>query len=390
MKRLLDEYHFAPRCDWPEYFPWLEKLIAEKHIDYAFVQPESENVEWGDYYEKNRNCYYNCVGGMNYPDIYFEPAYAHLYETEENQAVEYRFECQHGIITNLFLKRKIDIAVDEKQYYDILTPYGYGGPVIHSFSDKEKLICSYVAEFQHYAIQNNIVSEFVRFHPIVGNGVDFKFAYNSLYDRKTVGTNLTYEDVIATEFSKHKRKDIRRILKNPDIHYVIDENPVTLDDFVEIYYSTMDRDRADEYYYFGKEYFQNMLSAFPNHITTCKVFLKDVVIAMGVYFRYGKFLHAHLSGTISQYLAFSPAYILKYALALYGHEKGYEIIHYGGGTSRSLDNSLYKFKKDFGKNTEFDFYIAKKVWNQTIYNKLCEAVNADVKSEFFPAYRSKR
>ena len=53
MKGLLDEYYVCPRCTSSEYFPWLEKLIAEKHIDYAFVQPESEIVEWGDYYEKN-------------------------------------------------------------------------------------------------------------------------------------------------------------------------------------------------------------------------------------------------------------------------------------------------------------------------------------------------
>ena len=53
MKGLLDEYFVCPRCDNPDYFPFLEKLIADKHIDYAFVQPESEIVAWGDYYEKH-------------------------------------------------------------------------------------------------------------------------------------------------------------------------------------------------------------------------------------------------------------------------------------------------------------------------------------------------
>jgi len=328
---------------------------------------------------------------MVYPDIYFEPNYARLYETEEDKAVEYKLECEYGVITNLFMKRPVHIALDDGvQYYDIITPYGYGGPVIHQAADKEQLIASYMTDFREYVKQQNIVSEFVRFHPIVGNGVDFRSAYNSIYDRKTVGTNLTYEDVITTEFSRQKRKDIRRILRNPDIRFEVNEHPDTLDDFEEVYYSTMDRDKADNYYYFGKEYFRNMLASFPEHIITGKVFLKDITIAMGIYFRYGKYLHAHLSGTISEYLEFSPAYILKYALALYGHEKGYEVIHYGGGTSSSPDNSLYKFKKDFGKNTDFDFYIAKMIWNQDVYRKLCEATGADVNSEFFPAYRSGR
>lgn len=327
----------------------------------------------------------------SYPDIYFEPEYARLYENEDNKAIEYRFECEYGIITNLFMKRKINISLpDGIQYFDLVTPYGYGGPVIHSSTDKEKLIAAYMEDFRTYTSRENIIAEFVRFHPIIGNGVDFKDAYNALYDRKTVGTNLTYDDVIGTEFSKHKRKDIRRILKNPEIKYEVDENPSSLDDFVDIYYSTMDRDGADDYYYFDKTYFQTMLEKLEGHITTGKVFLGEKLIAMGVYFRYGKYLHAHLSGTLSEYLDYSPAYILKYALALYGHEKGYEVIHYGGGSSSSEENGLYKFKREFGKNTVFDFYIAKKVWNENVYKNICEAVGADINTEFFPAYREER
>lgn len=52
-EKLVDEYYICPRCTSAEYFPWMEKLVAEKGVDYAFVQPEAEIVEWGDYYEKN-------------------------------------------------------------------------------------------------------------------------------------------------------------------------------------------------------------------------------------------------------------------------------------------------------------------------------------------------
>lgn len=52
MENLVDEYFVCPRCTSIEYFPWLEELVEKKHIDYAFVQPEAEIVQWGDYYEK--------------------------------------------------------------------------------------------------------------------------------------------------------------------------------------------------------------------------------------------------------------------------------------------------------------------------------------------------
>ena len=53
-EKLVDEYYVCPKCNTPEYFPWIERLVVEKKIDYAFVQPEAEIVEWGAYYEINK------------------------------------------------------------------------------------------------------------------------------------------------------------------------------------------------------------------------------------------------------------------------------------------------------------------------------------------------
>ncbi len=327
---------------------------------------------------------------MRYPDIYFEPNYAKLYAGKEDEVVEYVFQNDLGTVSNLFIKRKIETLIDGLQYYDITTPYGYGGPIIRELKEagrKSELVQEYISDFERYISDNRIISEFIRFHPLLRNAQDFQAVYQCNFDRKTVGTDLTYDDVIGTEFSRHRRKDIRRILKEPGISYEIDEHPETLDDFIDIYYSTMDRDGAGADYYFKSSYFRDLLERFPEHVITAKVLMNDRPIAMGIYFRYQKYLHAHLSGTLSEYLAYSPAYILKYALALYGHEHGYEVIHYGGGSSRAPDNSLYRFKKEFGKNTEFDFYIGKKIWHQEIYDKLC-CISGKADTVFFPAYRA--
>ena len=52
---LIDNYYVAPRCDDSYYFPWIEKLVKKEKIDYAFVQPEAEIVEWGQYYNDHGN-----------------------------------------------------------------------------------------------------------------------------------------------------------------------------------------------------------------------------------------------------------------------------------------------------------------------------------------------
>lgn len=53
MKGLLDECCVCPNCNDSSYFSWMEELVAEKKIDYAFVQPEAEIVKWGAYFEEN-------------------------------------------------------------------------------------------------------------------------------------------------------------------------------------------------------------------------------------------------------------------------------------------------------------------------------------------------
>ena len=72
---------------------------------------------------------------------------------------------------------------------------------------------------------------------------------------------------------------------------------------------------------------------------------------------------------------------------MWGKENRYELIHHGGGRSNSADDSLYKFKKQFGKNTDFRFHIGKKIWNNDIYNKLCKLKNINEDDDYFPLYR---
>lgn len=52
-RNLIDKCYVAPRCDSPDYFPFIKKIVTENSVDYAFVQPESEIVVWGQYFEEH-------------------------------------------------------------------------------------------------------------------------------------------------------------------------------------------------------------------------------------------------------------------------------------------------------------------------------------------------
>lgn len=328
---------------------------------------------------------------MSVTDIYFEKAYGELCAlAEEGEACEFAVEKPYGKVTYLFLKRPICINGEATEWFDIVSPYGYGGPVIQECQEgcKERLVQDFGKLFDQYCEENKIVSEFIRFHPMIGNALDFKEIYEVIYSRKTVGTNLKdYEDPVQKECSKSCRKRIRQAL-NKGVTYKVTYQPDDLHEFKKIYYSTMERNEATDYYYFSDDYFDTCLKQFKEHLLMVEAVYEGKTIAMNLCFVSKKWIHIHLSGTLSEYLYLSPAYILRYAVLEWGKEQGMQYVHHGGGRSSSEEDSLYLFKKQFGVHTEFDFYIGKKVRNVGAYEALCKQAGKTVESEYFPAYRA--
>jgi len=321
-------------------------------------------------------------------DIYFDENYGKLYEKTEN-GITHIFKCEtaNGLIINQFIKREIPLKIDNNTYYDIIVPYGYGGPYIVHSSNKEELLKEYEKEFKKYCDSSNIITEFIRFHPLFDNALDFETVYNPIYNRHTLGTNLKdYEDPVQSEFSKSCRQNIRKKLAM-GMTYRVTVNPEDFDSFKKCYYSTMERNEATDYYYFDDEYFNNIHKYYGKNTILVETIYNNETIAAGLYYIWDKFIHIHLSGTLKEYLHLSPAYILRYGVTVWGKENGYELIHHGGGRSSDEEDNLYKFKKQFAKNTNFDFYLGKKIWNEEIYEKLCKTANIDKNDEFFPAYR---
>lgn len=325
-------------------------------------------------------------------DLFFEKDYGQLYEKIEGGSCEV-FEFTHplGSVYHLFIKKEIPIKFEGSPYFDLVTPYGYGGPLMTGVveGNKKKLAELFQDAFQAYCLENRIVSESVRFHPVFENAQDFNTCYEIIHRRNTTGTNLeAFEDPVQNEFSKSSRRNIRKALKS-GVSFSITVNPPDLKDFKSIYYATMDRNKAADIYYFDDDYFADCLHRFGKNILLTEVVHEEKIIGMGLSFFYNDSIHTHLSGTLKEYHHLSPAYILQYALAVWGKDNGMSLIHDGGGRTRDPEDSLFLFKKQFGKNTEFAYYFGFKIWNKPIYDALCEKAQIDVETEAFPAYRQK-
>lgn len=108
-KKLVDEYYICPRCTDVEYFPWIEQLVVKCNIDYAFVQPEAEIVEWGDYFEKNGN----------YPCPVFMGSKL-LSESLRDKSI------MAELLTGTdFIPKTIKVTQDNPRYEDVETQIGF-------------------------------------------------------------------------------------------------------------------------------------------------------------------------------------------------------------------------------------------------------------------------
>lgn len=323
-------------------------------------------------------------------DVYYLSGYAFSFQTNgDGEPLLFYYEGNGVRAIHVVMKRDISKApklagkVPGNTYFDFSTPYGYGGWLIEGDGKLDGLF----EEYEKYCYEHGIVSEFVRFHPPLNNVQPVREWLNAQCIRHTLGTNLTIsDDPIATEFSRSCRKHIRQAI-NKGISWRVTEKPENIDKFKEIYYSTMDRNHAQEYYYFDDTYFHRCLETLRENIIFVEAIYEEKTIAAGFYFVCNGVIHIHLSGTLSEYLYLSPAYVLRYAIARWGVEHGCRLIHHGGGRSNSPEDTLYLFKKQFAKNSELEFWVGKKVWNAEVYHYLIEQAGNVLNTEFFPQYR---
>ena len=324
-------------------------------------------------------------------DIYFEPEYGKLNEQIEGGVAEtFRFACEYGTVQSVFIKREVPYLIDGVQYYDAITPYGYGGPVVIECVDREKLVEAYGKAYRRYCVEQKIVDEFVRFHPLAGNDLDFGEAYDTTYNRHTIAVDLTDDNYSAVQFTPDCRNMIRKAEKK-GVRLEIDTECRCMDDFIRMYYATMDKNNASKYYYFSREYFDGLKSIDCHKLILINGFVEDKIISSAMFMCSDEYMHYHLAATEPEYYAYSANNIILAKAIEYGREMGLKWLHLGGGLSSDEKDRLFKFKRNFGRteNNLKDFYIGKAVFMPEVYEKLCKIAKENgIKNDgFFPAYR---
>ncbi len=323
-------------------------------------------------------------------DAYYLSGYVKSFEIHgDGEPLLFYYENRGIRAINVVMKRDISNdarfkdKIEKDKYFDFITPYGYGGWIIEGDGDKSQLFEVYVK----WCADNGIVSEFVRLHPIICNFNNIAPAYEVVRLGNTVSMDLSSLDDIWDNLTSKNRNVIRKAEKS-GVKIGQGNSEDLYDAFRVIYNGTMDRDNADRYYYFGKEFYCALRDGLKDN--SAVFYAKNAdgkIIAASIILFCNDKMSYHLSGSVAEYRNIAPTNLLLYKAALWGCHNGYKTFHLGGGVGAHEDN-LFKFKRAFYKGELSEFYIGKKIFDCTKYNELLMLRPDREQSGFFPEYRS--
>lgn len=302
-------------------------------------------------------------------DIYFTPEYYRLYEElGDGKAQCFVFEKDGEVALYPFLINSVNNLGFElgSEYYDIQGAYGYNGILFSSLN--YDFVNSIINALESFCAQRNIIAEFVR----ISNFYDSKFQlrknFSTIFNQKNIVVNLLNENLWKDSYEYSTRKNINKALSYNLGFLKFSGEKISLEYlevFTKLYNQTMQRNNADEYYYFNYEYFNNLALYLGRKALFYFASYKKRIISCELVLTSGYNSYSFLGGTDSEYFYVRPNDFLKHFIINDLKTNGGINFCLGGGTE-----GVFRFKKGFCRTGVIDFYIGKGIHNPSVYDEV--------------------
>lgn len=340
-------------------------------------------------------------------DIHYIPEYALIYKLTFGQDILLSFFGDHDnfiiapfMRTNLNLLPFMKDNLDQPDFYDIESLYGYGGPLAYLSGNNEgvrrELFSEFYNTFHEHCLKNNIVDEYIRYHPLLKNynpvqrfnHVDLTFVKPVIYiDLLQSETDLWKGVCRGHRSSINKARSIGVTIerRRPD-----DEG---LNTFQEIYNETMKRNKANSQWYLPPNYFRNCVKCLTeSHTSLFNAMYGGQIIASYLILHGFQTAYYHFGGSREEDFKLRANNLLIYEIAIWAKKKGYKWFHLGGGIHPN--DGVYRFKAGFSKK-QTGLYSSNNIHNQKKYNQICAIKKSwdfshhikSIQTNFFPAYK---
>lgn len=309
-------------------------------------------------------------------DVYFGPEYAALHcFTPGSRALMFAFQDDDQVWLYPFILRPVPRIGDylpQETWFDIESPYGYGGPL--ASTDAADFCAAAHRAFTAWCQEERIVAEFVRLHPLIQNQRWLDPRVELVYDRPTVSLNLanfSTLDISELPFDQTSRYMLGRARRSA---ICVEALPAyeCMDKFSVLYRKTMERRGADVFYYFNEQYLRGLGQLIDDAGCFLAAKQGDQWVGAAVFLFGADSVHYHLSASDATKRLPGATNLILYEAARLGSDRGLSTMHLGGGVTAAPDDSLLRFKKSMGTNLH-SFYVGKRIHNRKRYARLRNA-----------------
>jgi hypothetical protein len=306
-------------------------------------------------------------------DVYYSPEYYSLYETMGvGKAMCFILEENGESILYPFLLNQINKLgyKFDKNYFDIQGAYGYNGPI--SNTTNQELLNKFSDAFCDFCKVSNIVAEFTRFNPLLTNQNWLKhISPIKINDVINVDLTISKEDIWFNSHRKSVRQIITRCSKKgfeAKLMLIDDASEKDLHEFISIYYSTLERNAAEKFYYFNKDYIYNIRQKLPRNVLLAIIYFEDKPVATSINPFMAENAYGFIGGSLTEFRKESPFTYMLHKVIMKLKDLGVSNYLLGGGIEKG--DNIYNYKLSLAKNGVKDFYIGKKIHNNDIYENL--------------------
>lgn len=324
------------------------------------------------------------------------PAYARLFEDDGSRAIAAVYVGAEGSVLYPLLFRDLTAekcSCPAVKCADVIVPYGYGGPYCWNCTDRDALSLKFWQAFSDWAMSENVVSEFVRFSLFEDSLLPYP---GSVEDKQlnVVRSLDPDEEAIWADFDRDVRTNVRRAQRF-ELRVEFDTTGDTLDDFLRIYYGTMDRRSAEQMHYRERSFFEGIHAMLPGHFVYAHAKMGDVVGSTELVLLSEDTAYAFLGGTDTSMFQYRANDLLRYEIILWARRHGKRRYVLGGGYVPN--DGIFRFKKAFAPTGTVPFRTGSRVFQPDAYSLLIDTKRKvslrdgeewSPRSDYFPQYRS--
>jgi len=265
---------------------------------------------------------------------------------------------------------------------------GLAGPLASAPAIPEDIRRRFIRALQEHFEDNRIITAYCRLNCLT----DQQPIFEGYGQTVCHGVEITLDLTVPSEeqfarYRKDNRKTVRKLIREG---FTCEEvGGEYLDEFIRIYYDTMDRKHAEPAYYFDRFFFDYLMNEMSDvtHLFICKD--GERTAAVGIYIECNGVVHAYLSGTVEDYIPKSPSKLLTDFVRRWAVEKGCRMFHMGAG-DRTQRDSLWDFKMAFG-GREHEYSTWRHIVSPQVYKDVCrrvaEQAGMEADESYFPKYR---